>query len=180
MAKKRRTKKRKASAAGAHERQHNEDEAMTSHPASPTQGGSQHALDERAQARASLLSTEGKSSEGRLSSEMGEGTYTEMTSAVSSDGQGESSLASALRARRYQRFQHQHQHEHGHNGEELDGDDEDDMSEGRSMYAAPSEYPTIAAKHRVEMPYGSTEHDQDADMYVSVSPPCPTPLFLGV
>lgn len=161
MAKKRRTKKRKASAAGAHLSQDNENDNMQSQPASPTHGGSQHGLGDRAIARSSLLSTEGKSSEGRESSEMEEGTYTEMTSAVSSDGHEEANLTSVLRARRYQRNQQHPHHEYNDEGEDEDGDD---TSEGRSMYGgAPSHYPTMATKHRVEMPYG-TENDQDVDM----------------
>lgn len=148
MAKKRRTKKRKATFADTPVTQEKGTEEEEYQDQSPTLERQPSEMGDAAAARSSVLSTEGKSSEGRFSSEMQseEGAYTEMTSAVGSDEAGDASTGRALRTR-----------------DDYDDDDDEVMSEGRSMYRAPSEYPTIHPKHRTEMPYG-TEQDQDVDM----------------
>lgn len=147
MAKKRRTKKRRATFAETPVTQGLEDQDHTQQQA-PLVEGPPSEMANGCAARSSVLSTEGKSSDGRFSSgrQSEEGTYTEMTSAAGSDDAGES-LGGVLRRG------------HGYGNEEED----DDMSEGHSAYGAPSEYPTVAQKHRSEMPYG-TGQDQDVDM----------------
>lgn len=83
----------------------------------------------------STLSTEGRSSDGALSSDnpnSEQGTCTEMTSVVGSTEYGMTSVSGGL---------------------EVDDDLNSAMSDGQSTYAPPSEYPTMAQSHRSEMPY---------------------------